>query len=165
MKKLPLLIFLFSSWMAAGRAQPAPLTTVTPATPATAGAPARNPAVPVIVTNGFDAYQKSGSQAALDAWFKGSPLESDQAAKGNLSVGISKTESVFGKMLGWELFKAVPLTASTTVVYTVIKFEKGPLWMAFYCYRQSSASDWVVYSLGVDSNPTKVLPPGLMGGS
>ena len=171
MKKLPLLVFLFSFCSSPGQAQ-TPATTPNPpaANPAPAVSspvptlPTRNPAVPAIIAAGFDTYAKSGSKAALDVWFKGSPLDGDVTAKGNLNIAMGKTEAVFGKMLGWDFLKTVSLTPSTTVVYTNLKLEKGPLWIAFYCYRPTPASEWTVYSMGLDSNPIKVLPPGILAG-
>ncbi len=117
--------------------------------------------VPDVVTKGFDAYTKSFSDA-VDAWFKDSPLSKDLATKTNFMSALSGFETGYGKYIGWELVKVVNLTPSTCVVYAVLKFENGPVWMAFMCYKPKDA--WIVSSMNLNQNPQPVLPPAMLAG-
>ena len=119
------------------------------------------PPVPDVITKGFDAYSKSSS-SAVDIWFKGSPLDADLPTKAKLLTALGDFEKGYGKYLGYEIFKVVPLSASTEVVYAVIKFEKGPVWFAFNLYKATDT--WTVPTLNANQNPQQVLPQSLLGG-
>ena len=67
------------------------------------------PAAPDIITKGFDAYAKSSSDA-VDIWFKGSPLNADLPTKAKLLTALGEFEKGYGKYLGYEIFKVVPLS-------------------------------------------------------
>jgi len=123
-------------------------------------AQAAAPAVPDIITKGFDAYKKSSSDA-VDIWFKGSPLDTDLATKAKLLTALNDFEKGYGKYLGYEIFKTVALTPSTEIVYAVIKFEKGPVWFAFNLYKATDS--WTVPTLNANQNPQQVLPQNLLG--
>ena len=128
--------------------------------PSFAQAAAAAPAVPDIITKGFDAYKKSSSDA-VDIWFKGSPLDTDLATKAKLLTALNDFEKGYGKYLGYEIFKTVALTPSTEIVYAVIKFEKGPVWFAFNLYKATDS--WTVPTLNANQNPQQVLPQNLLG--
>jgi len=129
--------------------------TVTHAAPATA------PAVPDIVTKGFDAYKKSSADA-IDTWFLGSPMEKDVQARVTVAGNLGNFEKVYGAYLGWELIKVVPITASTEIVYAVAKFEKGPLWIAFNCYK--AADQWTLPSIRLNQSAENILPQSILSG-
>ncbi|HTB63383.1 MAG TPA: hypothetical protein VK737_07310 [Opitutales bacterium] len=148
MKKLLATLTLFVALAAPSFAQSA-----TPAASA--------PAVPDIVTKGFDAY-KTSSQDAVDIWFKGSPLNDDMPTKAKLLTAFLDFEKAYGKYLGYEIFKFVPLTKSTGVAYAVLKYEKGPIWFSINLYKP--ADTWIIPTLNVNQNPQAVLPQNLLGG-
>lgn len=112
--------------------------------------------VPDIIANGFAAYGKTGSTDAINVWFKGSPMESDLNTRMTTASNLTKFEGAYGKFVGWELVKAYTLTASTKVIFVVVKYEKGPLWVAFNCYKNGDS--WNIPTIGMDTNPTKILP-------
>jgi len=120
-----------------------------------------NSSVPDVVSKGFDAYNKSFSDA-VDAWFTDSPLNKDLATKTNFMSALSGFETGYGKYIGWELVKVVTLTPSTSIVYAVLKFEKGPVWMAFMCYKPKD--QWIVSSMNLNQNPQPILPASLLAG-
>ncbi len=112
--------------------------------------------VPSIVIDGFDAYAKGGSDSAINVWCKGSPMESDLTNRMTTASNLSKFEGAYGKYVGWELVKVYTLTPSTKVVFAVAKFEKGPLWLAFSCYK--AAETWNIPTLGMAADAMKILP-------
>ncbi len=124
-------------------------------------APAAAPAVPEVVTKGFEAYKKSSADA-INAWYVGSPMEKNSEARLTFGNNLANFEKGYGKYLGWELVKVVPITASTEIVYAVIKYEKGPIWVAFDCYK--AADQWVLPSIRLQTNAQGLLPPSLLGG-
>ena len=112
--------------------------------------------VPAIVTSGFEAYAKSGSDGALNAWYKGSPMEADLTNRMTTATNLTKFETAYGKYLGWELIKVYSLTPSTKVVFAVAKFERGPLWLVFSCYKATDT--WNIPLIGMASDAMKILP-------
>jgi hypothetical protein len=89
-------------------------------------------------------------------------LEADIAKKTTLLSGFIQFETSFGKYLGYEIFKVVPLTSSTEIVYVAIKFEKGPVWFAFNLYKATDT--WTITTLNANQTPQSILPPSLLGG-
>jgi hypothetical protein len=112
--------------------------------------------VPAIVVDGFNAYAKSGSDEAINVWCKGSPMEADLTNRMTTASNLAKFEGAYGKYIGWELVKVYTLTPSTKVVFAVAKFEKGPLWLAFSCYKATDA--WNIPTLGMAADAMKILP-------
>jgi len=112
--------------------------------------------VPSIVTDGFAAYAKGGSDAALTVWCKGSPMEADLTIRMNTANNLTKFEGAYGKYLGWELVKVYTLTPSNKVVFAVAKYERGPLWLAFSCYKATDT--WNIPTVGMAADSMKILP-------
>jgi hypothetical protein len=112
--------------------------------------------VPTIVTDGFAAYAKDGSDAAINVWCKGSPMEADLTNRMTTASNLTKFEGAYGKYIGWELVKVYTLTPSTKVVFAVAKFERGPLWLAFSCYKATDT--WNIPTLGMAADSMKILP-------
>jgi len=148
MKKLLVSLAILLALLAPGSAQSAATT------PSTAS-------VPDIVTKGFDAYNKS-YRDAVDVWFQDSALGKDTATKVNFLTALSGFETGYGKYIGWELLKVVNLTPSTNIVYAVLKFENGPVWMAFMCYKPKD--QWIVSSMNLNQNPQPILPAPMLAG-
>ncbi len=119
------------------------------------------PAAPDIITKGFEAY-KTSSSAAVEVWFKGSPLNDDLTTKAKLLSALGDFEKGYGKFIGYEIYKTVALTPSTEVVYAVLKFEKGPVWFSFNLYKPTDT--WIIPTLNANQNPQQVLPQSLLAG-
>lgn len=132
-----------------------------PAAPAATPAAPAAAAVPDIIGKGFDAY-KVGNSNALDVWFKGTPMEKDLESRTKVASQLTNVESVYGKFIGWELVKVVPITASTEIVYAVAKFEKSPLWFAFDCYK--ATDQWTVPTIRINQNAAGFLPTSVLDG-
>lgn len=120
------------------------------------------PDVPEIVAQGFAALVKDGTLAAIDAWLAGSVRETDDRYQDEAAQHMNYCFGVMGRVTGFEPVRTVVLSPSTRRIYTVAKFEKGVGWMSFDCYRPGKA--WIVCRFAFDTNPSLILPPGLLGG-
>ncbi|MDB6151635.1 MAG: hypothetical protein JWL90_88 [Chthoniobacteraceae bacterium] len=118
--------------------------------------------VPEVVARGFDEYQKHGSLAAFNAWLSGSAIESEDDLQDQVVRRMGKVQSVFGRMIGYEIIRAITLSFSTRRVYAVAKFEKGAAWMSFDCYKPGT--EWIIPRLDFNTNANLVMPPNILGG-
>jgi len=121
---------------------------------------ASDPAIPGVVSQGLESYVTSGHQNAMEIWLKGSAMENDINARIKFIDTLAKVESLYGKVTGWELFRVLPMTPSTCRVYAVLKFEKGPLWCMFECYKPKDP--WVLSSFDFNTKANVILPPNLL---
>jgi hypothetical protein len=117
--------------------------------------------VPEIVKQGFDIYLKAGPKAGVDAWLKGSPLQNDKSAISAVVGGLTNVEVAYGKFIGWETIKVVLLSESTRRVYVVAKYERGPLFCSFDCYK---STDWIIPTFNVHTKANEILPSFLLSG-
>lgn len=112
--------------------------------------------VPQIVINGMEAFKTGGFAGAFDIWLKGSPLESDKTTTMNLRGNFTQIETMYGKMMGYEILKTVKVSSSTSRVYAEIRYEKGPLFMFVDCYK--SMNGWIIPMMRYETNAEKILP-------
>jgi hypothetical protein len=116
--------------------------------------------VPKMITQGLDAYKASGFSEAFSIWLKGSPLESDKTTMMNLKGAFTQIESMYGKATGYELFRTTEISQSTTRVYVEIRYEKGPLFVFFDCYKSSNG--WIIPMMKFHTEADKILPEDLL---
>jgi hypothetical protein len=118
--------------------------------------------VPSIVTDGLNAYQKTGGKAALAIWLKGSPMENDTTTSINMSGLLGQIETACGKMVGFDVLRVVVVSPALQRIYILLKFEKGPVYAWFDCYR--TPSGWIIPMLNVNTKASEVLPANLLSG-
>ena len=118
--------------------------------------------IPNILTEGLNALQNTGGKAAVAVWHKGSPMENNASATASNERFLAEIEGDYGKMVGFELIRIVPLSPSCEWVYIVIKYEKGPVYGAFNCYKGSKG--WVIPTYGLHTRASEVLPINLLSG-
>lgn len=122
------------------------------------GAAIADTAPPAIVTDGLNAYYRNGAKAALNVWLAGSPLENNFSPE-----GFAQIEKAYGRMLGYEIIRVVPVSPSIQRVYVLIKYEWGPAYVAFDCYKPDTR--WIIPMLSYNTKPTAVLPERLLIGT
>ena len=117
--------------------------------------------IPSIVTDGLAAYQENGSQAAMSVWNKGALMDTlvDQTTR--LNSLFSQVELGYGKMTGYEPIRVVVIAPSLLRVYILLKFDKGPLYGSFDCYKTKTG--WIIASMDCNTKPEIILPPGVFG--
>jgi hypothetical protein len=97
----------------------------------------------------------------MGVWFAGSARDNDDD-QDRATAKLSSLQGLFGRMLGYELIRVVPLSPSTKRVYAAVKFDKGVAWMSFDCYR--AEKDWIISRFDLGTNANLVLPPNILGG-
>lgn len=119
--------------------------------------------IPSVVTDGLNAFQKSGGKSALAAWLKGSPVENDTTTNINMSGLLGQVETAYGKMIGYDIVRVVNISTTVRRVYLVMRFEKGPLFASFDCYK--SADSWIIPQVDFNTKVNSVFPASLISGS
>jgi hypothetical protein len=117
--------------------------------------------VPDVVTAGITAYEKGTADAAVDAWIRGSAIEHDPTQRDALVNGLKNIQKLYGGWVGWELIRVVKFSPSCWRVYGVLKYERGPAYVFFDCYK---TSDWILNDLEFNVAADKLLPAGLLAG-
>jgi hypothetical protein len=117
--------------------------------------------VPDVVTAGVTAYEKGTADAAVDAWIRGSAIEHDSKQRDALVNGLKNIQRLYGGWTGWELIRVVKFSPSCWRVYGVVKYERGPAYVRFDCYK---TGDWILNDFEVNVAADKLLPAGLLAG-
>ena len=117
--------------------------------------------VPGIVTAGVTAYEKGTADTAVDTWIKGSAIEHDPKERDLLVNGLKNIQRLYGGCIGWEPVRVVKLSPSCWRVYGVLKYERGPAYVRFDCYK---TSDWILNDFEVDVAADKLFPAGFLTG-
>ena len=112
---------------------------------------------PAIVTDGLNAYWRNGGKAALSVWVQGSSLESDLPAD-----AFSGIEKAYGRMIGFETIRVVPVAPSMERVYVLVKYERGPAYFSFDCYK--AETNWIIPIMSYNTKPAAVLPERMLVG-
>ena len=131
------------------------------ALPSGAQAVERPTDVPRIVTAGFAAYERNGSRAALAVWLEGSPV-SNPATTEQMIASLAPIDAAYGSVIGHEIVRVVPVTPSLRRVYAIMRYEHGPLFMSFDCYR--TGTDWIIPMFLTNTRATEILPASLLAG-
>jgi hypothetical protein len=117
--------------------------------------------LPNVVTAGVTAYEKGTADAAVDTWIRGSAIEHDPKQRDILVNSLKNIQRLYGGCIGWELIRVVKFSPSCRRVYGVVKYERGPAYVLFDCYK---TSDWILNDLEVNVAADKLLPAGLLAG-
>lgn len=112
--------------------------------------------IPKMITDGFNTYKKSGYESAFNVWLKDSPIENDKTTMMNLKGSFTQIETMYGKIIGYEILKSVKLSSSTIRIYAEIPYEKGPLFMYIDCYK--SQKGWIVPIMRFHTEAENILP-------
>jgi len=129
--------------------------------PANAGT--TRPEVPAIVTRGLEAYRANGLSGALEVWLAASPVGDNATAKAGMLTGLAPLETVYGKMVGWDIVDVIEVSAHVRRVYVVVRLERGPLYGFFDCYQKAS-DDWIIPGVLFHAKAQEILPPRYLGG-
>ena len=126
--------------------------------------PSRNSGgeVPPVVGAGLETYRTNGLSSAYKVWANRGPLESDTSARDNFVIGLEKVQTVYGKVMGYEIVKVVKVSSSVRRVYAVVQYEKAPVYASFDCYRPGDK--WYVTDLLFHTKVNMVFPPSLLDG-
>lgn len=131
------------------------------ALPAGAQAVDRPTDVPRIVTAGFAAYEAKGSRGAIAVWLEGSPA-SNPATTEQMIASLTPIEAVYGNVIGHDILLVVPVSPSLRRVYAIARYERGPLFISFDCYR--AGKEWIIPMFLTNTRAADILPASLLSG-
>jgi hypothetical protein len=115
---------------------------------------------PKIFVDGCDAYKKEGFDKAFSIWMKDSPLENDKTSLMNMKGGITQIETLYGKMIGYDIVKVYQITKVDLRVYGVLYYERGPLYVYADCYK--SGDHWLIPEFQLHTKAQMILPNELI---
>ncbi|MEK0445292.1 MAG: hypothetical protein RLZZ399_613 [Verrucomicrobiota bacterium] len=124
---------------------------------------APKPEIPKIITEGLAVYQATGAKEALATWLKGSPVEKDTTTNNNITTLLSQVEGAYGKISGFEPIRLVAVAPSVQRLYFIIKYERGPLYGLFDCFK--SRSGWVVNNIEFNIVAKAIVPQAILEGT
>jgi hypothetical protein len=75
---------------------------------------------------------------------------------------LNGIETLYGRMTGFDPLRTVVVSRSLIRVYVLIRFQKGPLYTAFDCYKAQDG--WIIPSLNWNTKPDIILPKDLLDG-
>lgn len=116
--------------------------------------------LPDIVANGVKALKETNASAAIDVWLKGSPIENDTTGRGKILGGLSTIEGLYGKSTGFDVVEVFPVTPTTVRVYGVVRYEKGPLYARWDCFK--TPSGWIIPEFFFNTTAEQVFPAALL---
>jgi hypothetical protein len=125
-----------------------------------APARAQEPAPPPIVIDGLKVLISAGVDTAVAVWFKGSSLEGDTAAVGQVTATFHNLPAWLGKPTGYELLKTYALGTRLRRTYAILLLEGGPMYFRFTYYLGSKG--WIMQHLDFNTDAEKILPASLL---
>jgi len=63
-------------------------------------------------------------------------------------------------VLGFETIRIVPVSPSLQRVYVLLKYERGPAYLSFDCYKPDA--NWIIPRMNYDIKPEAILPERLL---
>ena len=115
---------------------------------------------PEILSVSFDAYKNEGFEKAFKIWMKGSPLENDKTSLLSMKGGFTQIETLYGKMIGYEIIRNYRIAKNVVRTYAVLFYEKGPLYLYVDCYR--AAENWIIPEMQFHTKAQMILPEKLI---
>lgn len=130
--------------------------------PATGSGQAQLPSnAPQIVIDGLEAYRRDGLRSAVAIWMKGSPAAGDVNVN-DLAVQLGPMEAAYGKAIGHDILRVVPIGRFVKRVYAIIRYERGPLYAFFDCYE--SPTGWIVAGFLTHTSASEIVPYDMITG-
>ncbi len=116
--------------------------------------------VPSIVREGFEALESNDVKAALSVWLeKSSPL-----LRSNLPLVSSTLQGVVkeavGECVGYSAIETFSVTDNSRVIWVESQHEYGAHFWAFTTYK--SPKGWIISDFSFNTDPSKVIPIGIM---
>ncbi|MBM3835763.1 MAG: hypothetical protein FJ403_21340 [Verrucomicrobia bacterium] len=111
--------------------------------------------LPPILQAGLSAYASGGPEAAIVAWRKGGPLESDRKALEHAD-DFKEMQRTFGHYRSHELIETKDVSKASKIVFLAMNFERGAAYASFLTYKTSK--DWVVQDMDFSTKPETIMP-------
>ena len=122
---------------------------------------AETKSLPKIISNALEKYQKEGADQLIPNLLIGSPIEGDKSALSQANL-IRQIESFYGKYLGTDLFKSVDVTPTTSLIYFVLNYEKGPLYGSATIYKANGKE--IIPTFNFHTDIKQIIPSEIIFG-
>jgi hypothetical protein len=116
--------------------------------------------VPKYISEGFKAYEKSGSKVAIKIWLKGSALEGSQNVNTWANV-FQSFEDLRGAYQGYDTFRSISIGPRSSMYLIIVNYENGQVYSKFLSYKKSSG-EVVHQDLDFHTDIDSVWPPNLV---
>lgn len=112
-----------------------------------------------LVESGTAACIKDGAAAAVTVWIKGSALEGNAHAVSQ-ATSLRQVEDFYGKAVGSDVLRAIPLSPRSRLIYFTINFQKGALYARMQAYQMPDGG-WVSTEFKFHTEAVNILPPSM----
>lgn len=117
--------------------------------------------MPVPLVEAGIAYKNKGSDQFLSTLIQGSRLQfTDSTSLSQANTMLRAIEAHYGHFLGIEMIGAIPVSASTRVVYFIINYERGPLYGVADLYKTKRGE--IVTNSNVNTELGQIVPPDIL---
>jgi hypothetical protein len=116
--------------------------------------------VPPLVTRGLNAYRYGGSEAALDAWMAGWPVEAAPEAKSRMLATLKEIEVETGPITGHDYVGAAEWGAHARRLYFTLLGRNRPAYLRLDIYQ--AGSTWRVLNVTINTDPAQVFTTEMM---
>lgn len=93
--------------------------------------------IPSVVVDGMEKYHFNSADEAVKIWLQPTGEQSQETAT-TYADTLRDTEKVYGKFIDYHLISVKWLSPSTALVYLVLNYERGPLFVRFVVYEYKS---------------------------
>jgi hypothetical protein len=104
--------------------------------------------VPQYILNGLDEYESNGYEAAVKAWFKGSPYQKADVLVARINY-LKNIEMLYGKYRGYKII-TVKETPSSNMTYVEFIYERLSGFASFMSFRYNNA--WALSDVDLHKN-------------
>lgn len=110
-----------------------------------------------IIISGLEAYKAKGPEEAVRAWIKGSPIDESKDALSQSNY-LRQVQDYYGAYQTFDIVSTHDITSRVRMVYLVLNYEKGPLFVRFMVYR--SDKTWILTNFKFNTQEDVILPAG-----
>jgi hypothetical protein len=104
--------------------------------------------VPQYILNGLDEYETNGYEAAVKAWFKGSPYQKADVLVARINY-LKNIEMLYGKYQGYKII-TVKETPTSNFTYVEFIYERLSGFASFMSFKYSNA--WALSDVDLHKN-------------
>lgn len=115
--------------------------------------------LPAPVRKGLQIYSQEGTEQAVIAWLKNSPLERSSEIN-KLVKMLNSIERMCGKYQDYQVARVHHFTSSVRFAYVQLNYTSCPIFGRFVAYEGDSG--WLITQLNFNAKPEKVLPPSML---
>lgn len=93
--------------------------------------------LPHIVVDGMEKYNFNGADEAMEVWLQPTRAQTQEAATAYANT-LRDAEQAYGKFVDYHLVSVKWISPATAMVYLIMNYERGPLFVRFLVYEYKS---------------------------